>query len=343
MHDAIVMGAGPAGCAAAKLLADAGLDVLLVERATLPRNKSCSGSLIQRTLRAVSQTFGAEVPLEATCTPVETAGLILVDDAEVEHVTDQEGLNVWRAPFDAWLAYKAANAGARLLQGTGARVGTSTTDFVEVRLRHGGSISTEMARFVIDCRGAAALNRPDGRERSGRPVVTYQTFHRGTCDLDERYFYGFLQEGLSDYDAWFNVKDGLLVIGSAAASSLEARRYHERFLDYLSERHELRVGEALRHETWAMPRVEPGCPLHLGTGRVFACGEAAGLLNPMGEGISSALESGVAAARAIATHPNDPGAALEAYRKATRILRGYMMRQWDYVGRMSPRFAHLTL
>ncbi|MEM8865083.1 MAG: FAD-dependent oxidoreductase [Planctomycetota bacterium] len=36
-YDCIVLGAGPAGCAAATLVADAGFSTLLVERAKLPR------------------------------------------------------------------------------------------------------------------------------------------------------------------------------------------------------------------------------------------------------------------------------------------------------------------
>src|SRR6185295_16520711 len=45
----IVAGAGPAGAVAARTLAAAGRDVLLVDRAAFPRNKPCGGGL---TLRA---------------------------------------------------------------------------------------------------------------------------------------------------------------------------------------------------------------------------------------------------------------------------------------------------
>ena len=40
MYDVIVVGAGPAGSTAAKVLAEKGLHVLLVERHKLPRYKS---------------------------------------------------------------------------------------------------------------------------------------------------------------------------------------------------------------------------------------------------------------------------------------------------------------
>lgn len=47
MYDCIIIGAGPAGSTAAKILAEKGLKVLLVEKFKLPRHKSCSGILIK--------------------------------------------------------------------------------------------------------------------------------------------------------------------------------------------------------------------------------------------------------------------------------------------------------
>ncbi len=47
MYDVIVAGAGPAGCTAAKRLAETGHSVLMVERCRIPRYKSCPGILIK--------------------------------------------------------------------------------------------------------------------------------------------------------------------------------------------------------------------------------------------------------------------------------------------------------
>lgn len=75
MYDVIVVGAGPTGSTAAKVLAGKGLHVLLVERHKLPRYKSCSGVLIQKTMDLVRRYFGEDVPLSATCTPIENRGM----------------------------------------------------------------------------------------------------------------------------------------------------------------------------------------------------------------------------------------------------------------------------
>src|ERR1700761_1622518 len=53
LWDAIIVGAGPAGCAAAYDLAKAGREVLLLDRAAFPRQKACAGGLTTKTLRAL--------------------------------------------------------------------------------------------------------------------------------------------------------------------------------------------------------------------------------------------------------------------------------------------------
>ena len=53
--DVIVVGAGPAGASAAYHLAEAGVDVLLLEKAAFPRDKICGDGL---TPRAVRQLIG---------------------------------------------------------------------------------------------------------------------------------------------------------------------------------------------------------------------------------------------------------------------------------------------
>jgi flavin-dependent dehydrogenase len=51
IYEAVVVGAGPAGCAAAFDLARAGKRVLLLDRRRFPRVKPCAGGITVKTLR----------------------------------------------------------------------------------------------------------------------------------------------------------------------------------------------------------------------------------------------------------------------------------------------------
>lgn len=70
-------------------------------------------------------------------------------------------------------------------------------------------------------------------------------------------------------------------------------------------------------------------------------GENAGFLNPMGEGISCAMESGYYAALAIISEFNDKQKVIEEYKRNAFEVKDYMQRQWQLVGRMSKRFSHM--
>lgn len=120
MYDVIIIGAGPAGTTAAKVLAEGGFKVLLVEKFKMPRYKSCSGQLIKKTLDLVQRYFGETVLLSTMCTPTENRGMIFTDDKGKRFVFEQKGLNVWRSSFDNWLAERAALHGAEIRDGTSA-------------------------------------------------------------------------------------------------------------------------------------------------------------------------------------------------------------------------------
>ncbi|MBD5393963.1 MAG: NAD(P)/FAD-dependent oxidoreductase [Lachnospiraceae bacterium] len=311
MYDVIVVGAGPAGCTASKALAEKGYKVLLVEKFKMPRYKSCSGVLIKKSMELVKTYFGEDVPESAMCTPTDNRGMIFTNDKGKEYRFEQDG-------------------------------------FVEVSL-HGKNNYTEGARYVLDCEGVAGtLKRQIARQYAGKItgevpgyITTFQTFNEGSIDLDSHYFYAYLQPELSEYDAWFNVKDDLLVLGVSVKDMDKIGYYYERFVAYMEEKQHLRINRQTRSEKWLMPHIRPGCHIDYGVGRVFFAGEVAGFLNPMGEGISAGMESGYCATCAIMEHFDNPQMAYEAYQQSTENLKSYMQRQWSLVGGMADTFREM--
>lgn len=340
MRDVIVIGAGPAGCSAAKALSDRGRGVLHVEKFSLPRYKSCSGVLIKKSMELCEKYFGESVPEKAFCEPFENRGMIFTDDKGSEYRFEQEGRNVWRAGFDNWLAEKAEAAGAELRCNTSVLSVTELSDCVEVTLR-GSETYTERTRYVIDCEGVVGAVKRGLTGRSEEYITTFQTFNSGTIDLDPHYFYAYLQPELSEYDAWFNVKDNMLVLGVAVRDTKKIAEFYAKFLGYMRENHGLCLKAEHKREKWLMPRIRPDHSVLYARGRVFFAGEAAGFLNPMGEGVSAALESGHLAARAVSENLSEPEKAAAAYKSAAAPLCVYMERQWRFVGSIAGTFAEM--
>lgn len=347
MYDVIVAGAGPAGCTAAKTLAEKGLSVLLVEKFKIPRYKSCSGILIKKTMELTELYFGEPVPESAMCAPTDNRGMVFTNDLGKEYKFEQEGRNVWRSPFDGWLANKAAQSGAIVRDDTIAVSCEEKSGLVSVSLhgrraeKNGKATYTEEAKYLLDCEGVAGMLKRSIIKSPPAYVTTFQAFHEGNIRLDPHYFYAYLQPELSGYDAWFQVKDGLLVLGVAVKDTGKLRLYYDRFLAYMKKHHSLQITKRVKSEKWLMPLIRPGCYIDYGAGRVLFAGEAAGFLNPMGEGISAAMESGYCAACALSQHLEHMEMLYADYREHTKELRAYMQRQWSLVGSMAGTFSEM--
>lgn len=344
MYDVIVIGAGPTGSTAARELAGNGYNVLLVEKFKMPRNKSCSGVLIKKSINLVRQYFGEEVPKYTMCEPIDNRGMIFTNDNGKEYRYEQEGLNIWRSSFDNWLAAKAVEAGAELRDETAALSCEEEEDSICVNLK-GVSRYSEKAKIVILCDGIVGSVKRKLVQRQQSYITTYQTFNKGSIDLDPHYFYAYLQPYLSEYDAWFNVKDDYLIFGVSVKDKSKIEHYYSEFIAYMENRHNARIEKQVKVEKWLMPRIKPGCPIEYGSGRVLFAGETAGFLNPMGEGISAGMESGYAAAKAIEGIDLNSDFNLvklhTIYQNNTYALKIYMERQWNFVAGMANTFAFM--
>ncbi len=123
--DAVVVGAGPAGAAAALALALAGRSVVVLERGPFPGSKNVYGGVVYgRILDEVLPGWWEEVPVErwvvrrSTMVMTESSSLSFDYRSEAWGHPPYNGMTTHRADFDAWLAGKAVQAGARLITST---------------------------------------------------------------------------------------------------------------------------------------------------------------------------------------------------------------------------------
>ncbi|AJQ25611.1 NAD(P)/FAD-dependent oxidoreductase [Pelosinus fermentans] len=343
MYDVIVIGAGPAGCMAAKRLARTGYKVLLVEKMQVPREKSCSGILIERSIDLVESEFG-KIPDTVLCSPSITKGIIIYNEENLSFKFESKGLNIWRSAFDHWLTLQVIDNGVEFRPSTLALSCEEKEKYVAVHLK-GDTKYYENAKAVIVCDGAGSVIKKSLLNVLSRNIITYQTFCKGTIDLDDKFFHAFLHSQFSEHDAWVNVKDDFLIFGVCVKDVNKIESYYAQFLSFLISTYNAKIQSCSKKERWIIPEVETDCPLDLGRGRVLFAGESANFLNPMGEGVSSALVSGCAASEAIKQiyvqgKDIDGQALLSVYEKNILQEKERMIRQWDLLAGISPKFSH---
>ncbi len=117
--DAIVVGAGPAGCASAYKMAKAGLNVLVCERGKYPGAKNMwGGAFFGPVMNDLFPNFSKEAPVERFVSRHIISFLTEKDSLSLDFRTTRfdslphKGFITLRAKFDRWLAAQVEQAGA---------------------------------------------------------------------------------------------------------------------------------------------------------------------------------------------------------------------------------------
>lgn len=337
-YDVVVVGGGPAGAAAAKAAVEGGMRTLLVERKKIPRHKPCSGYLFTEARDFIARHYG-NIPEEIRANPplVECERLHFGAGGHVD--VRVQGLNVWRNKFDEWLCRES---GAEIWEGTRLVDFAEWRDRVELLLEIKGKETRLRAGVLIAADGGLSqvVRRIDPTFAEGIPrIVTRHEYHRCEVDLEPGVFHVFLAADYGVYPAVYR-KDDLVVVDTSVRWGDRLRPVREAFHAMLSRGYGFRPGR---------PVLEMGCRtifpaavnrFCLGTDRVLVAGEAAGFINALGEGISSALATGYLAGRAA--RGEGRGAPGEIYRESVKPERERTAREWSLValllGKARPEF-----
>jgi menaquinone-9 beta-reductase len=345
--DVIVVGAGPAGAATAYHLAQAGVDVLLLEKAAFPRDKVCGDGL---TPRAVRQLIGMGLDLDAPGWH-KNKGLRIIGAGHRLELPWPEltsfppyGAARARADLDELLARHAQKAGARLQERTsvtgpvldpaGRVVGVTAQPLDEDGRRAGDEI-TYGAPLVVACDGVSArLALALGlARREDRPMAVAVRAYYETPRHDDEWMESWLElwDGepgrsnlLPGYGWIFGLGGGTANVGmgilnsSAAFQSVDYKQVLRSWLShtppewgFTDDNRVGRIGSA------ALPMGFNRKPHY--TRGMLLVGDSGGMVNPFnGEGIDYALEAGhLAADTALQALARPEGPARE------RVLEGY--------------------
>ncbi len=330
--DVLVVGGGPAGSSLAWGLKDSGLDVLVMDKQTFPRNKVCAGWItpaVVESLRIDLAAYGRSRTLQ----PIHgiRAGMLGAGTVEIQYRGDPISYGIRRCEFDHYLLERS---GARL------RLGES---FREMAFRDNGWIVNGgiRASVVVGAGGhfcpvagfaGAKLGRGEvvvaAKESEFRSPGATGEVTNGT--VPELYFCS----DLKGY-GWVFRKGDYFNIGLGREDNYRLSEHIDEFCMFLRDRHRMPpvppekfCGHAyLLYHHARRPLSRQG---------VLLIGDSAGLAYPQsGEGIRPAVESGLLAAKVIREANGDYSAArLRRYDELIRCQFGG--RKTDAIMRQRP-------
>ncbi len=325
MYDCIVVGAGPAGTATAYHLARRGHSVLVLEKATLPRYKPCSG--------AVSPSIANFFDFDFSPAIDRSLGRVrytwkLGDAVEADLTTTDPIWMVKREVFDQFLVDQAEAAGAKVYDGTPVtaiqlqadrwRVSTPEAEFEGAYLVAADGAHGPMARWLgfpdLELRQASILE-------VSTPLPVEES-----CAIN--FEFGLVKHGC----LWNFPKHQGYSIGAASFRG-KAPKDYQKPLDQYSQAFgvSMEQGTVYHHplKLW-----DGNYPLH--TRRAVLVGEAAAIVDPLSaEGIRPGMISGVRAAEAIHGAIQGNGDALAGY---TRVMHDSWGNDMQWAKRISALF-----
>jgi digeranylgeranylglycerophospholipid reductase len=298
MNDVIIIGAGPAGTACAKKLAEEGFSVKVFDkRAEIGAPKRCGEGISE-----ASQEFVGRIPDKCIAQKIKGARLYAPDGRYLDAILSSGGLVLERKVFDKWLAEEAVRAGATIQAGT--FISDLTKDargyFTGVKGEFLGNDFEEKAKVVVCATGAESplRNRALGVFSKVNLIDSCIQYEMTNIDVVPDLIHIYLSSVIAPRGyAWVFPKGNHRANVGLGIIPQEKKPYTY-MNEFLQMHPEIKKGSILEVNAGCVP-VGGLVKDMVGNGFVL-CGEAANHVNPIhGGGIKEAVISGQKAADTI--------------------------------------------
>ncbi|MGA0863810.1 MAG: geranylgeranyl reductase family protein [Ilumatobacteraceae bacterium] len=307
--DVLVVGAGPAGIAAAVTAKRQGLSVRVVDKAVFPRDKCCGDGLTTNALRRLEE-LGFDARAVDNCQPCRDVEIRSPKGRDVRLQLPEDGLFAAVAPrldLDSALVAFCRDAGVEITEGAACEgVISNDTDSIITSV---DSLGLVESKWVVAADGMwSPVRRSLGLSTPGY-LGEWHAFRQYVSNVSgsaTTTLHVWFDDDLLPGYAWsFPLPSGRANLGFCLIreDGVSVQHMNELWRGLASRPHIARaLGEGAttegRHSAWPIPaRIDTAVR---SAGRVLFVGDAVCATDLLtGEGIGQAVESGMAAAHAI--------------------------------------------